>query len=768
MLKKISFIFFILIVHATVFAQSTERAIKDINAALKNAKADSDKARFLLELALAYVHKPGEEKNDLDSALLLTKQAENINNKILHDKALEAKTYFVYSNAYREWGDTKIGHAYINKSIAVYKTLTQPEDVGEAYLEQSSYYLDYNDSAQNANRANCYDSAIIYFKVAGLNKRQADVLKDLGDIKFNQANDTGAMRCLHEALNIYTSIGYKRLQGVYDLLGVVSSDKGDYVNGVKYGLLAVKAAEEDNDTTMQICTIYLRVGIAYSSWNDHYRAVEFLKKSMAIALKYNDLEAIKSVMISLCYELVYTQDWKNMLTVIQSAKKKFPTLNNLDSLCFNVCYGYAYLTARQYYKVKEQADILLKSNDTTKLDFDLLPMYVFLVKYYTAAHQGALAAKYAAKSFEFYKTVNNSIPYGYFLKAIADSANGDYRSALDNYQNYRRINDSLLDETKSFQFAQLQVEYDTKQKEDSIKISKQNMQLLQTKNEADKKRAQLIRNIIIAASLVAITLLITGYRFKQRNNNKLMQQQNAINKQNEILQQTISEKNKLLEEKEWLVKEIHHRVKNNLQIVISLLSTQSKYLDNEEAIAAISESRHRMQAMSLIHQKLYQSETTTSVNMQTYITELAEYLQASFNSGKQINFKLNIDEIELDLSQAIPVGLILNEAITNAIKYAFIDRDAGTIFVNMRYTDEQKVLLEISDNGRGLPVNFDSINNSSMGMRLINGLAKQINGKLAIENNDGVVVCIKFMAVTKFKIIVDDDLKNTEARLTYE
>ncbi len=108
----------------------------------------------------------------MDTALLLTKQAENLNNKILHDRAIEAKTYFVYSNAYRERDATKIGHAYINKSVAVYKTLTQPKDVGEAYLEQSSYYLNYNDSTQNAERANCYDSAIIYFKMAGLNKRR--------------------------------------------------------------------------------------------------------------------------------------------------------------------------------------------------------------------------------------------------------------------------------------------------------------------------------------------------------------------------------------------------------------------------------------------------------------------------------------------------------------------------------------------------------------------------------------------------------------------
>ncbi|MEP6466211.1 MAG: sensor histidine kinase [Parafilimonas sp.] len=753
MIQKIVILCCCLLASLVCFPQSPDRPVNDISADLKKSSNNADKAKLLLELALAYVHKPGEEKSDLDSALLLIKQAENINIKILHDKIIEAKTYFVYSNAYREKGIDSVGHLNIDKSIAVYKTLVQPEYLGEAYLEQSNYYLNYGDSGQNASRENCYDSAIAYFKKARLNKRQADVLKDLGDIKFNQANDTGAMRCLHEALNIYTSIGYKRLQGVYDLLGIVSSDKGDYLNGVKYGLLAVKAAEEDNDTTMQICTIYLRVGIAYSSWNDHYRAVEFLRKSMSIALKYKDIEAIKSVMTSLCYELVYTHDWKNMLNVIQSAKKKFSKLNHLDSLCFNVCYGYAYLTAQQYYKVQQQADILLRSNDTTKLDFNLLPMYVFLVKYYSATHQGALAVKYATKSFEFYKTVSSSIPYGYFLKAKADSVNGDYKSALDNYQNYRRINDSLLNETKSFQFAQLQVEYDTKQKEDSIKISQQNIQLLKTKNEADKKRAQLVRNVIIAASLLAITLLIIGYQFKQRNNNKLQHQQNAINHQNEILQQTVLEKNNLLEEKEWLVKEIHHRVKNNLQIVISLLSTQSKYLDNEEAIAAISESRHRMQAMSLIHQRLYQSENATSVNMQAYITELTEYLKTSFNGGKEINFLIHVDAIQLDISQAIPIGLILNEVITNAIKYAFEGREAGDIQIRMLKNNEQNIMLEIKDNGIGLPADFDLKNSTSMGMRLVTGLSKQINGKLIFENKNGVCVLVEFIRETKLSSI---------------
>ncbi len=226
------------------------------------------------------------------------------------------------------------------------------------------------------------------------------------------------------------------------------------------------------------------------------------------------------------------------------------------------------------------------------------------------------------------------------------------------------------------------------------------------------------------------------------------------------LRKQLTEKNSLLEEKEWLVKEIHHRVKNNLQIVISLLSTQSKYLDNEEAVAAISESRHRMQAMSLIHQKLYQSENTTSVNMQTYITELSDYLKTSFNNGKEINFLSNVDEILLDISQAIPIGLILNEVITNAIKYAFEGREAGNIQIKMLCIDGSKILLEIKDNGVGLPDDFNIQISDSMGMRLMKGLVKQINGNLFIANDSGVKLVIDFKAENTLKNLTDYSLVN--------
>jgi two-component sensor histidine kinase len=148
--------------------------------------------------------------------------------------------------------------------------------------------------------------------------------------------------------------------------------------------------------------------------------------------------------------------------------------------------------------------------------------------------------------------------------------------------------------------------------------------------------------------------------------------------------------------------------------------------------------------MSLIHQKLYQSSNSTLVNMKKYISELAEYLEASFNMSRQVRFDLRLQALELDISQAIPIGLILNEAITNAIKYAFPHKENGLVSIALEGHNENMILLEINDNGIGLPPSFDVTQSKSMGLRLMKGLIKQIGGKLVIKSEHGVRIRIEF------------------------
>jgi two-component sensor histidine kinase len=221
-------------------------------------------------------------------------------------------------------------------------------------------------------------------------------------------------------------------------------------------------------------------------------------------------------------------------------------------------------------------------------------------------------------------------------------------------------------------------------------------------------------------------------------------QQSEINLQNRSLTNLIAEKDNLLEEKEWLMKEIHHRVKNNLQIVISLLNTQSSYLDNDIAYNAIRESQHRMQSISLIHQKLYQSDNLALVNMPAYISDLVQYLKDSFDISSRVQFEMDIAPIELDVTKSVPLGLILNEAITNCIKYAFPQGGDGKISISLLPSGEDRYELLIHDNGIGFSETANLSKSKTLGMSLMRGLSKQLSGTFAVENRDGLTIIINF------------------------
>ncbi|RYG03009.1 MAG: sensor histidine kinase, partial [Chitinophagaceae bacterium] len=215
-------------------------------------------------------------------------------------------------------------------------------------------------------------------------------------------------------------------------------------------------------------------------------------------------------------------------------------------------------------------------------------------------------------------------------------------------------------------------------------------------------------------------------------------------KANILITQRNEQLGQLVKEKEWLVKEVHHRVKNNLQMVISLLNSQSAYLDDDAAVLAITDSQRRMHAMSLIHHRLYQSENVSVIDMRAYIDELINYLKDIYDTGAGIRFELGIQQVNLDVSQAVPVGLILNEVITNSIKYAFVNKSNGLIRVSLQAPDSHHLNLTVSDNGMGLPKSFDVFASKSLGMSLITGLVSQLEGTVEFRNEAGLKMTMIF------------------------
>jgi two-component sensor histidine kinase len=196
----------------------------------------------------------------------------------------------------------------------------------------------------------------------------------------------------------------------------------------------------------------------------------------------------------------------------------------------------------------------------------------------------------------------------------------------------------------------------------------------------------------------------------------------------------------MLAEKEWWLKEVHHRVKNNLHTIICLLESQAMYLE-KDALQAIEKSQHRIYAMSLIHQKLYQNEDLQVIDMSIYLEEFIGYLKDSFDTNN-IEFIIKVEPVQLNLQQAIPVALIINEGVTNAIKYAFGNEADSKIWISMSETDTT-VKLTITDNGRGFELTEEN-ERKSLGMQLIKGLSKELKGTALIETKDGTKLSIAF------------------------
>ncbi|MDZ7683256.1 MAG: histidine kinase dimerization/phosphoacceptor domain -containing protein [Fodinibius sp.] len=194
----------------------------------------------------------------------------------------------------------------------------------------------------------------------------------------------------------------------------------------------------------------------------------------------------------------------------------------------------------------------------------------------------------------------------------------------------------------------------------------------------------------------------------------------------------------VINEREVLVKETHHRIKNNLATITGLLELQIMKSDSDEVRDALSESMNRIQSIGSIHEKLYETEGLASITIDTYIKELTEQFGSSvtaLDDSTTINFELDLQPVSLKTRQAVPLGLIINELITNAYKHAF-DEGNGTVTISCAENDEQ-VSLKISDNGKGLPEDLDIQQINSLGLKLIETLAKQLEADFSLSSDNG-------------------------------
>jgi two-component sensor histidine kinase len=190
-------------------------------------------------------------------------------------------------------------------------------------------------------------------------------------------------------------------------------------------------------------------------------------------------------------------------------------------------------------------------------------------------------------------------------------------------------------------------------------------------------------------------------------------------------------------EKEVLLKEVHHRVKNNLQIISSLLNMQAELLSEPSLKEVLQESRRRVESMAMIHERLYSDQDMDHLDFRQYVNALArELYNIYFVNSDLVSLRLELAPVSLELNQAIPCGLILNELLANCLKYAFPDARRGEILVALRREDDH-ITLRVADNGVGLPLGLDWRNTKSLGLRIVNILARQLKGSVHQETGAG-------------------------------
>jgi two-component sensor histidine kinase len=278
-------------------------------------------------------------------------------------------------------------------------------------------------------------------------------------------------------------------------------------------------------------------------------------------------------------------------------------------------------------------------------------------------------------------------------------------------------------------------------------IEKEDVRLIKVDSKFHQEEKT--RNLIITAIVILLILpwiLYVYFLSKQlvkRSFNAKYSRMKSIYKMLVLEKKhLLAEKEDLLLEKEWMLNEIHHRVKNNLHTVICLLESQAVYL-NGDALGAIKKSQHRIYAILLIHKRLYQIENIKTVDVSAFIEEFNSYLVDSYSSPCEIQYQFDIQPVNLEVTQAIPLSLIINEAVSNSIQHAFLHQKSGIIMITMhQYIDE--ITLVIADDGSGIDNAIIDRPAETLGLMLMTGLSQDLNADFKIENKQGTRIIITF------------------------
>lgn len=541
-------------------------------------------------------------------------------------------------------------------------------------------------------------------------------LRHIGDSLVQVSQLTTAKSAYEEALRRSLVYGHPGAIGLsYRGVGYWYYEVNDFQQAVSNYQRALTYLRQQGNAHAVARTLKF-ISAAHIQLNDLTKARAYLEQAVAVAQRARD----EAMLVELDGELAILEaksgNHKRALVLnMKSAGyyRQRKDWNTYYGVLFNVAITYKNLG--QYARAEALFREILAYSKRTKDPYTEGYVYANMPnalipqgKLAEAEAQSKQALAWSAQTGTETFTVQEE---AYDALSRVEQQRGNFKQALVYYQQKVTAHDSVFNATRNRQFAEVEARFQTKEKEAQI-------QALDASNAQKNRQLWAGAGGLLLLSALSGTLLVF-YRRIRRNRAQIQQQSEQLT---------------------LMMKELHHRVKNNLAIVSSLLRLQSNRLDDEKAVAAIRVGQQRVEAMSLIHQRLYQTDRVSTVNMREFMTDLSESLMRAYGyAPDEFDLELAIEQDEVDIDVAMPLGLIVNELITNAFKYAYAGGQRPRLRISLRR--HNGLTLEVQDNGPGLD-NADwqqAGQRTSFGRRLIYSLSDQLDGQLEVIRQNGAL-----------------------------
>ncbi|BDS09384.1 histidine kinase dimerization/phosphoacceptor domain -containing protein [Aureispira anguillae] len=503
--------------------------------------------------------------------------------------------------------------------------------------------------------------------------------------------------------------GSKLIEGRFHTL------RSNSLSSEKETFLEKEKALNSQDSQLK-AYIYTRIGGVYYNQKDYSKAEKYWKTAYWIAKKNHHTKALSNILNNLGEIKRLTGHlnaalplYKKALEIKQMIKDTFGTSVNLSNI------GTVYLKMGHLDSAKMFYDKNFSLPKNSKFPRIAISHYSDYGLYHKTIGQAFIASQWYNKALVYADTLGD---LNIILSIYQDlSALYEEQSKLDSCLLFQKKWIDLTQVINQQQNEKLALEIEARFR---INEKEKELTFLKEKNNIEMQNNRLKdyfqwASIIGLFSILIFTLLIL--RLRNKNNEGLTLNMAKINQQNE--------------EKDILLKEIHHRVKNNLQVITSLLSLQSYNIEDPKMKVLFSNSQYRINSMAMIHEMLYQSNDFSKINYNSYLKQLIDKLVISIKGVEhQIQVNIDVPDLFLNIDTAIPLGLLINEVTTNSLKYGIVDQTPGTLSIKMKMLDPPNFLLEIGDDGIGFTTDLSAQKHHSLGLNLIKQLAVQLNGTI--------------------------------------